>query len=107
MKNNQLCDYDIAIVGGGLAGLTLAIQGADAGFKVVVFEKEVYPFHKVCGEYISMESWNFLEKCGIPLTEWKLPAINKLQVSDTKGRLYNFALPLGGFGISRFRLDDA
>ena len=44
--------YDIAIIGGGLAGLTLAIQGADKGYHVVLFEKEAYPFHKVCGEYI-------------------------------------------------------
>ena len=47
---------DCGIVGGGLAGLTLAIQLADAGYAVVLFEKEKYPFHKVFGEYISMES---------------------------------------------------
>ena len=46
----QQHQYDIAIIGGGLAGLSLAIQGADKGYKTVVFEKEQYPFHKVCGE---------------------------------------------------------
>ncbi|MDQ6814091.1 MAG: FAD-dependent oxidoreductase, partial [Bacteroidota bacterium] len=44
--------YDVAIIGGGLAGLSLAIQCADEGHQVVLFEKENYPFHKVCGEYI-------------------------------------------------------
>ena len=99
-------DYDIAIAGGGLAGLTLAIQAADAGHSVVLYEKENYPFHKVCGEYISMESWNFLIRCGVPLTDWSLPIIDQLQVSDTKGKIYDFVLPLGGFGVSRYRLDN-
>ena len=100
-------DYDLAIIGGGLAGLTLAIQGADAGYKVIVFEKESYPFHKVCGEYISMESWNFLTRCGVPLADWSLPLIRRLKVSDTNGKAYDFKLPLGGFGVSRYQLDNS
>ena len=52
--------YDCAIIGGGLAGLCLAIQLAKNGHKIILFEKNQYPFHKVCGEYISMESWEFL-----------------------------------------------
>lgn len=107
MHNQSSCDYDIAIIGGGLAGLTLAIQGADAGYRVIVFEKETYPFHKVCGEYISMESMDFLIRCGVPLIDWALPVIHQLQVSDTKGKIYHFKLPLGGFGVSRYRLDNA
>jgi len=99
--------YHIAITGGGLAGLTLAIQCADAGYKVLLVEKEQYPFHKVCGEYISMESYGFLERLGLPLTTMQLPIIQKLNISDGKGRLYNFDLPLGGFGISRYMLDNA
>ncbi|MGZ4157476.1 MAG: FAD-dependent oxidoreductase, partial [Bacteroidia bacterium] len=45
--------YQVSIIGGGLAGLTLAVQLADAGYSCVLFEKNKYPFHKVCGEYIS------------------------------------------------------
>lgn len=99
--------YDAAITGGGLAGLTQAIQLADAGYKVILFEKEQYPYHKVCGEYISMESYSFLQRLGLPLHEWGLPVINTLNISDAKGQVYNFSLPLGGFGISRYTLDDA
>lgn len=97
--------YDTAIVGGGLAGLCLAIQLAKAGKQVVLFEKKTYPFHKVCGEYISMESWPFLESLGLPLQSMNLPQINKLQVSAPDGFLVNAALVLGGFGISRYKLD--
>jgi flavin-dependent dehydrogenase len=99
--------YDVAIAGGGLAGLTLAIQCADAGYKTLLVEKEQYPFHKVCGEYISMESFSFLERLGLPLQQMQLPVINTLNISDGKGRLYNFKLPLGGFGVSRYMLDNA
>ncbi|HEX6170294.1 MAG TPA: FAD-binding protein, partial [Chitinophagaceae bacterium] len=59
--------YDLAIAGGGLAGLALSIQIAKAGYSVVLFEKEQYPFHRVCGEYISLESWNFLHHLGVDL----------------------------------------
>lgn len=107
MNNLTSSDYDIAIIGGGLAGLTLAIQAADDGYRVILFEKEAYPFHKVCGEYISMESRDFLMRCGVPLADWSLPIIDQLQVSDTMGKTYHFKLPLGGFGISRYKLDDA
>lgn len=99
--------YDVAIIGGGLAGLTLAIQSANAGYRTILFEKENYPFHKVCGEYISMESYQFLLQCGVPLKEWRLPFISQLQISDCAGRLYEFPLTLGGFGISRYKLDHS
>lgn len=97
--------YDIAIIGGGLAGLCLSVQLSNAGYNVVLFEKEKYPFHKVCGEYISYECWNFLEELGVPLSDWNLPHINKLLVSSPSGKTIHSKLDLGGFGISRYKLD--
>lgn len=104
MLNSDI--YHVAVIGGGLAGLTLAVQCADAGYKVVLFEKEQYPFHKVCGEYISMESFDFLQRLGLPLQSMQLPVIDTLHISDAAGNIYPFKLPLGGFGISRYMLDD-
>ena len=98
--------FDIAIIGGGLAGLALSVQAARAGYQTVLFEKEQYPFHRVCGEYISLESWNFLEQLGLPLPEMQLPIIKRLQVTAPNGKLFETALPLGGFGISRYKLDN-
>ena len=99
--------FDIAIIGGGLAGLSLSIQCADAGYKTVLFEKEAYPFHKVCGEYISNESLPFLNSLGLPLASWDLPTITDLKISAPNGNSYDFKLPLGGFGVSRFKLDES
>lgn len=96
----------MAIIGGGLAGLTLAIQLANLKYKVVLFEKEQYPFHKVCGEYISLESWDFLQSLGVDLDALNVSIITKLQVSSTNGNLLEQFLPLGGFGISRYVLDN-
>ena len=99
-------DFDIGVVGGGLAGLSFAILCADEGYSVALFEKEEYPFHKVCGEYISLESYGFLQRIGLPLNDWNLPVIKKLVVSDQNGKAYNFKLDLGGFGITRYKIDD-
>jgi menaquinone-9 beta-reductase len=99
--------YDLAIVGGGLAGLSLSILMSRNGHRVVLFEKETYPFHKVCGEYISMESRDFLRNLGLPLDDWQLPLITKLHITAPNGESVRANLPLGGFGISRFKLDSA
>ncbi len=97
--------YDCAIVGGGLGGLCLSIQLAKAGHSVVLFEKEKYPFHKVCGEYISNESRNFLTRLGIDFNNLDLPQITHLELSTPSGFRLETTLPLGGFGISRYILD--
>lgn len=103
MRENE---FDIIIIGGGIGGLTLSIQSAIAGFKTAVFEKNTYPFHKVCGEYISNESKNYLFDCGLDINNLNLPQINELAISDIHGNCYNFQLDNGGFGISRFYIDN-
>lgn len=97
--------YDCAVIGGGLGGLTLAIQLAKNNRSVILFEKETYPFNRVCGEYIAMESWNFLERLGLPLSEMQLPRITRLQISSPNGNLIKHNLDPGGFGISRYTID--
>jgi flavin-dependent dehydrogenase len=99
--------YDVIIAGGGLAGLALSIQLGKAGYRVALFEKERYPYHKVCGEYISLESWNFLQELGLPLSDWNLPVIRTLLLSAPNGLSLEQELPLGGFGISRYKIDAA
>lgn len=104
MTNESI--YDVGIAGGGLAGLALSIQLSKKGHRVILFEKEKYPFHKVCGEYISLESWNFLNRLGVDLALMKVPIINQLEISAINGNLIKHKLPLGGFGISRYLLDN-
>lgn len=102
---NAADTYDCAIIGGGLAGLTLAIQLRQRGYTVILFEKESYPYHKVCGEYIAMESYGFLQRCGVPLDGLDLPRITRLNITAPNGNKLSHPLSPGGFGISRFTLD--
>lgn len=97
---------DIAIVGGGLAGLATSIELARKGYSVVLLEKEKYPFHKVCGEYVSMESWNYLDSLGLDLMRLQLPKIDTLQLTAPNGTELIRPLDLGGIGISRYLLDQ-
>ncbi|MBE0393225.1 NAD(P)/FAD-dependent oxidoreductase [Flavobacterium sp. PL002] len=95
----------IVIVGGGLAGLTAAIHLTKARLDVVLIEKNEYPKHKVCGEYISNEVIPYFNWLGIDILKYKPTIIDKLQFSTANGSLINCQLPLGGFGISRYLLD--
>lgn len=99
-------DYDIAIVGGGLGGLSLAIMMARQKYSVILLEKETYPFHKVCGEYISNESRAFMEHLGVNLQETGAQNIHRLTISTQKGKTLQSDLGLGGIGISRYTLDS-
>lgn len=101
----QNTNYDTIIVGGGLGGLAAGCLLAQAGVSVLLIEKNQYPFHRVCGEYISNESWPFLQSLGLDLASLGLPKINHLEVSNCVGKGFDFELGLGGFGISRYALD--
>ena len=95
----------MAIVGGGLAGLTAAVHLAQKGQKITFFEKEGFPHHKVCGEYLSFEVKPYFEHLQIPLEQLNPKHINRLQFSTQKGRTLEVKLPQGGFGVSRYALD--
>jgi flavin-dependent dehydrogenase len=95
----------IAIIGGGLAGLTAAIHLSKIGLKVILFEKNEYPKHKVCGEYISNEILLYLKWLSVDISELNPTQISKLDFSTADGKMIHCDLPLGGFGVSRYALD--
>ncbi|MDH7446454.1 NAD(P)/FAD-dependent oxidoreductase [Aquimarina sp. 2201CG14-23] len=95
----------ILIIGGGLAGLTSAIHLAKFQIPVMLIEKDTYPRHKVCGEYISNEILPYFEFLGIDIDELNPVEISELNISTLKGKMIKSKLPLGGFGISRYAMD--
>ncbi|MDL5512819.1 NAD(P)/FAD-dependent oxidoreductase [Arenibacter sp. M-2] len=96
-------NFDVIIVGGGLAGLTAAIHLRKENYSVAIIESRQYPHHKVCGEYISHEVKPYLEFLGITLPQTF--QFNEILLSIEKGKALKAKLPLGGFGLSRYILD--
>ena len=101
MKESQ-----VVIIGGGLAGLTAAIHLCQQGKKVVLFEKNSYPKHKVCGEFISNEVLPYFNQLGLAISHLNPTSINSTTISIASGQSISKDLPLGGFGISRYQLDN-
>lgn len=97
---------DVILIGGGLAGLTSAILLAGAGKKVLLFEKKQYPFHKVCGEYVSNEVLDFLRSIGFSPYDHGASRITKLRISTPRGKNIFPELGAGGFGLSRYTMDN-
>lgn len=97
---------DVLIIGGGLAGLASALHLSRKGLRVTVIEKTAYPRHKVCGEYISNEILPYLQWLGVNVSELHPTHISKFEFSAQSGKTVRTKLPLGGFGVSRFALDN-
>ncbi|WP_207421855.1 NAD(P)/FAD-dependent oxidoreductase [Desertivirga brevis] len=96
----------VTIIGGGLAGLICSIVLSRNGFPVILIEKKQYPFHRVCGEYISNEVVSFLKRIDIDLYQLNPSNITQLAISSVSGQIFKTNLDLGGVGLSRFVLDD-
>lgn len=95
----------VTIIGGGLAGLVTAIRLVRANLPVILFEKKKYPFHRVCGEYISNETVPFLRSNNLFPAHLRPSAINRFQLTSTNGNTAHLPLDLGGFGVSRYAYD--
>ncbi|MCG9793297.1 NAD(P)/FAD-dependent oxidoreductase [Flavobacterium algicola] len=95
----------IVIIGAGLSGMTSAIHLLTQGFSVTVLEKNSFPKHKVCGEFISNEVWSYLNLLDLDIESLNPTKINSTFLSTPSGRSIETNLPLGGFGISRYTLD--
>jgi flavin-dependent dehydrogenase len=95
----------VGVAGGGLAGLIAAITIARSGNEVTLFEKKKYPFHRVCGEYISNETIPFLKRVNLFPEELGPTVISRFQLTSVNGKAAEMELDLGGFGVSRFALD--
>jgi flavin-dependent dehydrogenase len=101
-----MLERKVVIIGGGLAGLTCAIHLLRCGHPVTLIEKNKYPQHKVCGEFISNEVRSYWTSMDINIEVLNPTEISKFTISSPNGRFLNCTLPLGGFGISRYTLDQ-
>jgi flavin-dependent dehydrogenase len=100
-------DLDVAIIGAGPAGSTLAALLAQRGVRVAVFDRDVFPRDKLCGEFLSYDALPVLAGLGVTdaIDAAGAPHIDRCRVIGSK-RTYEFALPKPARGASRMFLDD-
>lgn len=96
----------VVVVGGGLAGLTSSLHLSRLGIDVTLVEKNRFPRHKVCGEYLSNEVLPYLNFLGVDPFEKGAKKIQNFEMSSLGGEAVKAKLPLGGFSISRYSLDE-
>ncbi len=99
--------FDVAIVGGGLAGCSAAIALARSGFRVIVIEAAHAPHDKVCGEFLSPESALLLRELGAweRIQRHQPPRIDRVRITAADGVRWDAPLPGAGFGLSRGAFD--
>jgi len=97
-------NVDVAIVGAGPGGSTLAALLARRGFSVALIDRDAFPRDKLCGEFLSYDALPIVESLGIDLGD--APHIARCRVVG-RVRNYEFDFPHPARGVSRMRLDEA
>lgn len=98
--------YDALVIGGGLAGSSLAISLARAGRDVLLIEKSAGAHPKVCGEFLSHEALLYLHALGVDLDALGAVPIEFVRLAG-QGTLAGIRLPFPSRSLSRERLDEA
>lgn len=100
--------FDVAVIGAGPAGSASAIAAADRGLRVVLLEAGRYPRHKVCGEFISAESAEVLNRLLLPERREILQTCPRVRSSrlHSSGRCFSMPLVHPAYSIPRHDLDE-
>ena len=97
---------ETVIVGGGPAGSATACGLAALGRDVVLIERTAKPHHKVCGEFLSVETQTQLQRLGVDPSSLGAVPVEQVAVYSSS-RSVTSALPFRALSLSRYRLDDA
>src|SRR5205823_3664965 len=90
-------EVDVAVVGAGPGGSTLAALLAMRGLSVALIDRDTFPRDKLCGEFLSYDALPIVEALGIDLDG--APAIDRCRVVS-RHRTYEFTFPQAARGVS-------
>jgi flavin-dependent dehydrogenase len=94
------------VVGGGPAGSAVACGLAGHGHDVMLIERAATAQHKVCGEFLSVETQLLLQRQGLDLLALGAVPIDRVVLHSSR-RSAASPLPFRGLSLSRHRLDAA
>lgn len=100
---------DAAVLGAGIAGSSIAKALADRGWNTALFDRQSFPRHKVCGEFLSPESQSTLHAFDLlkPAELLGPSYIERARLVLANGAEINIQLPGAALGVSRYSLDTA
>jgi flavin-dependent dehydrogenase len=100
-------EVDVAVIGAGPAGSTLAALLAGRGVRVALYDRDAFPRDKLCGEFLSYDALPVLQPLGVvdAIDRAGAPRIDRCRITGSK-RTYEFALPHPARGVSRLFFDD-
>jgi flavin-dependent dehydrogenase len=101
-----MSQVETLIVGGGPAGAATAYGLAAAGHEALLIERSVGPHHKVCGEFLSVETQAQLQHLGVDAAALGAMPIDRIDVYSTRLAM-SAMLPFRAQSLSRYRLDEA
>lgn len=103
----EVITLDVAIIGAGPAGSTLATLLAKSGLSCAIVDRDTLPRDKVCGEFLSYDALPILEWMGAASTIDSAGArkIRRCRIFGSS-RTYEFQFPEEARGISRMQLDS-
>lgn len=101
-----MMSVEILVVGGGPAGAATACWLATGGSEVMVLERACGPRHKVCGEFLSIETQAYLSRLGVdPAALGAAPVEEVALYAGSQG--LTAPLPFRALSLSRHSLDEA
>lgn len=90
----------VLVVGGGPAGSVCAAFCAQAGLRVTLLERTIFPRAKVCGDCLNPNCWPILDRLGLAERVLELPhaRLSAVSFADARGRILDLPLPGSGRG---------
>ncbi len=88
--------FDVAVVGAGPGGSVAAQRLAAVGIKVALLEKDTFPRDKSCGDGVTSEGLEVLQRCG--LGDWAagFPVMPALRLSSPGGLILDIPFARDG-----------